>query len=469
MIAGTIVAPLLGALVSLLAGRRGPVVAALAAALTLLCTGNVVRQVRCEGTIRHAVGGWGAPLGIDLRADGLAAVMLATFAVVVPLIAVYASGQYRKRSRYQGFFSLSLFGWAALNALVLSADVFNLYVTLELLTLVAVALIVLEGNREALEAGLRYLLVGLLGSLFYLLGVGLLYAGAGTLDIPLLAARLRPSALTSSALSLMTIGLCLKAGLFPLHAWLPPAYVSASAPVSALLSALVGKAPYLVLVRVWFEAFGTVARPEAAFILGVLGAAGLLWGSAQALRQRRLKRVLAYSSLAHVGYLFLVFPLASPRAYAGVVYVAVSHATASASMFVAAGIIEECVGHDDLDGLKGLAHRRPLTFFALGLAGTSLMGLPPSGGFVAKLFLARAALERREWWWTAVVLGGGLLAAGYVFPIVRTAFVPLPRGKKLVPTARRSELVSLALAIAAIGLGLAPTEPVALLEAHGQP
>ena len=465
----SIAAPLLGALVSLLAGRRGSIVGAFAAMGTLFCVATVVRQSAARGTVRHPVGGWGAPLGIDLRADGLAALLLATFAVVGPLIAVHASGYYRRPHRRSGFYCLSLFAWAGFNALVLSSDLFNLYVTLELLTLVAVALIVLETRRDALAAGLDYLLLSLLGSLFYLFGVALLYAVAGTLDAQLLATRLVPGPLVWTALSVITLGLCLKAGLFPLHAWLPPAYVNASAPVSALLSGLIGKAPYVVLLRLYLETFRTIVRPELAGLLGVLGAAGVAWGSVLALRQRRLKQVLAYSSLAHAGYLFLVFPIASPRAFTGAVYVAVSHASASASMFVAAGCIERSIGRDDLDRLKGLAHRRPLTFFALGLAGTSLMGLPPSGGFVAKWYLARAALESGQWWWTVVVLGGSLMAAGYVFPILRSAFMPLSRGTHLRPIAPRTELASLALAIVAITLGLAPEAPLALLDVEGRP
>lgn len=468
-IAWSIVAPLLGAIVAMLAGRRTSIVAAFAALGTLFCVARVVRQCASGGMLRHAVGGWAVPLGIELRADGLAALLLATFGVVGPLTGVYASGYFRQRRRQSVFFSLSLFAWAAFNALVVSGDVFNLYVTLELLTLVAVALIVLEGRREAVGAGLSYLLVSLLGSLFYLFGVAILYRIAGTLDTQLLATRLASGPLAWTALSVITVGLCLKAGLFPFHAWLPPAYVDAPAPVSALLSALVGKAPYVVLLRLWLETFRSVIRPEGALILGVLGAAGVAWGSALALRQRQLKRVLAYSSLAHVGYLFLFFPMASPRAYAGAVYLAVAHASASASMFVAAGVIQQSIGRDDLDGLGGLAHQRPLTFFALGLAGTSLMGLPPSGGFVAKWLLARAALESGQWWWAVVVLGGSLMAAGYVFPILRSAFVPLSPDAHLRPVARRTELVSLALAMVAIALGIAPIAPLALLGAEGRP
>lgn len=469
-IAWVIVAPLSGAVLSLLSGRRAAIVAALVSLATIAFVTGAVWQVGTRGVVRHSVGGWGAPLGIMLRADGLSALFLATFAVVGPLVGTHAVRRYRIVGRRANrFLSLSLFAWAALDALVLSADVFNLYVTLELVTLAAVGMIVLEARADALAAGLSYLLVAIVGSLLYLTGVALLYALAATLDIELLRLRLTHGPTVWTALALMTAGLCLKAGLFPLHAWLPPAYASSSPTVSALLSGLIGKAPYVVLVRIWLDLFPAAAGAGAARLLGALGAAGVLWGSVLALRQRRLKRVLAYSSVAHVGYLFLLFPLGTSLAYAGAAFVAVSHAAASASMFTAAGIVERSVGHDDLEAMKGVAHRRPLTFFALGLAGTSLMGLPPSGGFVAKWLLARAALERGEWWWVVVVIAGGLLAAAYVFPILRGAFAPLPHGLELRPVPRSHEIVSLTLAALAVAPGVAPTRALALLDVASRP
>lgn len=466
--AWTVITPLFGAIASSFSRRLSPVVAAIASSATLVFVAAITSQVAARGPLRHAVSAWGVPLGITLRADALAVVMLSAFAVVGPLVAAYACAYFAAGRRHQ-FLSLWLFAWAALDALALSADVFNLYVTLELVTLASVALVILERSRAALSAGLRYLLLSLVGSLFYLIGVALLYPETATLDLELLGQRSGSAPATRAAFGFMTAGLFLKSGLFPLHAWLPPAYVSAPPPATALLSALIGKAPFIVLVRLWREVFVVVVGAGTATLAGALGAASVVWASLFALRQRRLKGVLAYSSLAHVGYLLLLFPLESARAYAGVVYVAISHAVASASMFVAAGIVERSVGRDDLEALKGVARRRPLTFFALGLAGMSLMGLPPSGGFVGKWLLARAAIERGQWWWAVLVIVGGLLAAAYFFPILRGAFLPLPRGTHLRPIPRRVELVSLTLAAVAVTMGIAPGRIVALLEAAGSP
>lgn len=468
-IAWTIVAPLAGGVLSLLVTPHAVIVAAIASLATIVASAQVVRQVWTHGVVRHAVGGWSTPLGIALRADGLGALLLATFGVVGLLVSVHAVALLGTRGRTHRFLALWLFAWAALNALALSADVFNLYVTLELTTLTAVGLIAFERAPAALSAGLRYLLLALVGSLFYLTGVALLYGATSTLDIELLRATLSPEPVAWTALALVTAGLSLKAGLFPLHTWIPPAYASAPATVSALLSGLIGKAPWIVLVRVWLEATPPELRGRSATLLGVLGAGAISWGSVLAIRERRLKRVLAYSSLAHVGYLFLLFPLDGPLAYRGAVYMAASHATASAAMFTAAGVVERSVGHDDMEALKGVAHRRPVTFFALGLAGTSLMGLPPSGGFVAKWLLARAALEQGQWWWTVVVVAGGLLGAAYVLPIWRISFLPVPPGLELRGVSGATERVSLTLAMIALVLGFAPTAPFALLDVGARP
>ncbi|WP_437778283.1 complex I subunit 5 family protein [Sorangium sp. So ce1097] len=464
-LAWAVLIPLIGAVLCLLSGPRGQRWIVGATSLgTLGAVSAVAWSVSSGGTLRHAAGGWGASLGIDLRADGLAAVML----LVVGVVGALTSAQVLRATGASprpggGFFSLWLSAWAALNALAVSADAFNLYVTLELTTLAAVGLITAGGDREAVDAGLRYLLVALPGSLVYLLGVAILYGMHATLDLSVLGSRLAPDPTAWTALALMCVGLCLKAALFPLHAWLPPSYVSARSTVSALVAALIGKASFYVLLRIWIDVLPAEAAPRAGQLLAALGAAAVLWGSLLALRQRRLKALTAYSSVAHTGYLFMFFPLDVPGALSGAVYLAVSHAAAAASMFLAAGAVHRTLGHDDLDGLQGLARHRPVTFSSLALAGASLMGMPPSGGFIAKWLLLRAAIERRHVWLAAVILVGGLLAAGYVFRVLRGAFLPLPREARLCPLPRRAELAALALALLALLLGVAPKAPLDLL------
>lgn len=381
-------------------------------------------QLQEAGAQRYAIGGWGASLGIDLNADGLSLLMLIATALVGLAVTVYAAVYYTIEEARR-FWPLWLFLLGALNALFLSADVFNLYVTLELLGLAAVSLTALTGGRAALGGAMRYLLATLSGSLAYLLGVALLYHAFGSVDIAVLSGRITPAPAAWAALGLMSIGLMLKTALFPLHFWLPPAHASASSPVSAVLSALVIKASFYILLRLWLMLFGPLAGEGVAVLLGYLGAAAVLWGSVQALRQTRLKLLVAYSTVAQIGYLFLAFPLAtaaSVTAWNGAAYLALSHALAKAAMFLAAGNLLHFGGHDRIADLDRVVQRLPLSAFAFALAGVSLMGLPPSGGFIGKWFLLEAALGRGRWDLAVVMLVGGLLAAAYVFKVLGKAF-----------------------------------------------
>jgi len=457
-----ILLPLVGALACFLSPRRANPLGLVTAFGVVACVAGLAWQVVAQGTQRYAIGGWGAPLGIDVYADGLSVLMLMATAVVGLGISVY-SNSYFKRDKAVNFWPLWLFLWSALNALFLSADIFNLYVTLELLGLAAVALVALAGGADALTGAMRYLLVSLLGSLAYLLGVALLYHSFGCLDIALLAERMEPSPAVLAAVGLMSAGLLLKTALFPLHFWLPPAHASAPAPVSALLSALVVKASFYILLRLWLEVFPVTAAALGQ-LLGLLGAAAVLWGGLQALRQTRLKMLIAYSTVAQLGYLFLAFPLGSTIAWQGTLYLLLSHALAKAAMFMAAGNVLRFGGHDRIVDLDRVAQRLPLTVTAFALAGVSIMGLPPSGGFIAKWLLLEAAMLSGQWWWMIILILGGLLAAAYVFKVIGYAFTRAVMTHEARAVPATMEWAALALALAAILLGLVAPWPLALME-----
>jgi formate hydrogenlyase subunit 3/multisubunit Na+/H+ antiporter MnhD subunit len=370
------------------------------------------------------------------------------------------------------FWTLLLGLWTALNTVFLAQDLFSLFVALELLTFSAVPLVCLDGTRGTLQAALRYLLFALAGSVFYLLGAALLYGAYGTLDIAGLRQLARNDLATSVALGLMIVGLMAKAALFPLHLWLPPAHAGAPAAASAVLSALVVKAPFFLILRLWFDAAPQTANAAAAQMLAGLGIASILFCSVMALRQARLKLMIAYSTVAQLGYLFLMFPLVmgsdAPAAWqsagwTGGILQLVSHALAKASMFLAAGLIAESLGHDRINNLNGALTAVPITVAAFGLAGLSLMGLPPSGGFVAKLMLLTAAVETANWMIAAAILIGGILAATYVFRVLGRAMAAPAAGfaPKAVPLYR--ELAVLAFALGAVILGFVPLEPFAFL------
>jgi multicomponent Na+:H+ antiporter subunit D len=468
-----ILIPLGAAVLSFLLGERAhrPLTAGVVTAQGWALTG-LVMQIWENGPQRHHVGGWRAPLGIDLRADGLSAAMLIMTALVGSFVSVYGLGYFSKNQRSGSFFwPLWWFVWAALNALFLSADVFNLYVTLELLGLGAVALVSLSGQPAALVAGMRYLLAALLGSLAYLMGVALLYGGHGTLALDQLGPLMHPGTASVVAAALMTVGLLLKTALFPLHYWLPPAHGGAAVPVSAVLSGLVVKGSFYILLRLWFEVFPSALLPVCAQGLGGLGAVAIVWGAWHALRQEKLKMLVAWSTVAQIGYLFLLFPLATSVAPAdaalawnGGVYQALSHGLAKAAMFLAAGSMIHVTGEERVEGLDGISRYLPATLFAFALAGVNLMGLPPSGGFIAKWLLLESALASGQWWWAAVLIAGVLLTAGYVIRVLRHAFLPPRSDSRIRSLPWFMELAAFGLALASLLLGLTATYPIALLE-----
>ncbi len=361
-----------------------------------------------------------------------------------------------------------------MNLTFVAGDLFTLYVALELLTFAAVPLVSLDGRAETLQAALRYLLFAILGSMFYLVGAALLYGSYGTLDIALLAQRVHADPATIAAAAIMTSGLLAKTALFPLHLWLPPAHAGAPAAASAVLSALVVKGSFFVVVRIWFDVMPQLPGQAGTQILGTLGAAAILFGNVLALRQQRLKLLVAYSTVAQIGYLFLMFPLAfnaaslslqSNSALTGGILQAISHATAKAAMFMAAGLIYAALGHDRIAGLAGIARVLPMTVFTFALGGVCLIGLPPSGGFWAKWLLLSAAVATGQWWWAVTMLAGGLLTSGYVFLVLWHAMAPAREPLKLdVTVPRYQEAAALSLALCSLLLGLVALGPADVLQ-----
>lgn len=452
---------------------RGSVIAPIGIAGQLILA-VLLAGAPADTNLMQALGGWDAPLGIELRADGLSLVMLLLTQCVSLLVALYAAAYFSGHAAGSHYFwPLAGCLIAAMNALYLSSDVFNLYVTLELLSLAAIGMVASDGNAGSVAAALRYLFASLLGSGAYLLGVALLYGAYGTVSLTHLPDLILTDtpAVVPLAAGLMLIGLMLKTALFPLHFWLPPAHGGAPTPVSALLSALVIKASFYLVLRLWTTLFESVVSASAAQSIGTLGAGAVLWGSIQALRQRRLKKLIAYSTVAQVGYLFLVFPLITATVQAGaqsamqgVVMQALSHGFAKAAMFGAAGAMILSIGHDEIDYLGGVSRRLPLTLFTFGLAGVTLMGLPPSGGFIAKWLLIDSAILSGQWWWVVVLVAGGLLTATYFFKVLRHAFLQTEQSIEFRPLPRLLEWSALALALTSLVLGIKAGSILSLME-----
>jgi len=478
LLALAVLVPFIGVLAGLvLGGRNAQRVAFLTMAVGFgVAVAVAEHYLRSGAPVVYLLGGWAPPLGVALRADALAVVMLLVVAVVIFGIGVYAcadfstpSGAREARAPFT-YWLLLMAVWGSLNLVFVSGDLFTLYVALELLTFAGVPLVSLEGRGETLRAALRYLLFALLGSVLYLLGAVLLYGAYGTLDVALLAAGIRPDPATLAAAALMTTGLLAKTALFPLHIWLPPAHAGAPAAASAVLSALVVKGSWFLVVRLWFDVMPGVITLSAAQLLAGMGAAAIVFGSIVAVRQERLKLLVAYSTLAQIGYLFLMFPLAFDAAgtvlvhggaLTGGLLQAISHATAKAGMFMAAGLVYAALGHDRIADLAGVARAMPVTVLTFAVAGVALMGVVPSGAYLAKKLLLYAADDSGQWWWTIVLQGGAVFTAGYVVLVLVNALRRTGEPITLVVrVSRRSEFAALALAVCSLLLALAALGPV---------
>ncbi|MFU8877007.1 MAG: complex I subunit 5 family protein [Wenzhouxiangellaceae bacterium] len=463
LIGALVFLPLLAALACVVLPRH----ARLLGMLAVLALPVVLVPLTASGLglepIELALGGWAVPLGIGWRVDALSLLLLWTHAIVALAASVAAwHGAHGASARFWPTWLLLITG---LNAALVSADWFNLYVALELITLCAVALAALDDSAAALRAAMRYLVLGMLGSLMYLLGVGLVYAQTGSLAM---AAPSSGMSLSVTAQALILTGLLVKAAIFPLHVWLPAAHGHAPGPVSAMLSAVVVKIAILACWRLWFQSGPGLPPAALANLLGLLGVAAMLYGSIMALVQRRLKMVVAYSTVAQLGLLLLLFPLAGELAFKGAGFHLLTHALAKAAMFLAAANVLVALGTDRIHRLPGLDSRLPIETFTLALAGVTLMGLPPSGGFAAKWMLLQAAWQSANLFWLVALLVGGLLSAAYIFRVLAmTCFHPRPAGcpRRCDRPPLASSLAALALALGGLLIGLWPAPVLRLLEA----
>jgi multicomponent Na+:H+ antiporter subunit D len=430
-----VAAPLLGSAVAALAGLvsarlvRAVTLATLAASAALAAW--ALRLATTDGPLRYTFGGWPAPWGIEYLLDPLAG-GIAVLVLVFALLACVYAGPYVAdlRPRTSGVFhAVYLLLAAGLAGMAVTADVFNLYVFLEISSLSAYALVALGGDRS-LVASFRYLLIGTVAGSLYLLGVGYLYGLTGTLNMADLAARLPAlgeSPGVTVAVVLMVVGLAIKMGLFPLHGWLPDVYSHAPAPVTAFIAGVMTKVSAYVLIRLLLFVLppGGIAA-DALTVLGWVATIAIVAGSVMALAQTDVRRMLAYSSVGQMGYIVLGVAIGSPIALAGALLHMLNHAVMKACLFLVAGGVYFETGARDVDGYAGVARRLPLTMGAFVLAAGSMVGLPPTGGFFSKYYLLLGALEAGRWAGVAALVASSLLGAVYLFRVIERAYLGGP-------------------------------------------
>jgi multicomponent Na+:H+ antiporter subunit D len=321
---------------------------------------------------------------------------------------------------------------AGLSGILTTGDAFNLFVFLEISSLATYTLVSLAADKRALIASFRYLVMGTIGATFILIGVGMMYMQTGTLNMLDLAARISAegaSRTLNTGLAFILVGVSIKLALFPLHMWLPPAYTYAPSAVSAFLASTATKVAVYVMVRFIFTIYG----PDYVFlsmgmdvILLVLAIVGIFKCSYLAILQANVKTVLAYSSVAQIGYMILGISLVSTAGLmAGILHI-FNHALMKGALFMAVGAVLLRTGSVDIRAFHGLGKRMPWTMAAFTIAGLSLIGMPLTVGFVSKWYLVTAALEQQQWLIAILVLLGSLLAMVYMGRIVEAAYMRDP-------------------------------------------
>ena len=366
----------------------------------------------------YEVGGWSIPLGINLVLDGFSSLLLLAISVVstaAMLFSVRYMEQYTAKPKYLSLFLLML---AGMNGVVLSGDVFNLYVFLEIASIASYALVGFGCEHEELEASFKYMVLGSIASTFILFGVAMVYANTGSLNMAYISKAIQATGMNAGlafALSLFVAGFGLKAALVPFHAWLPDAHPSAPAPISAMLSGVLIKAlGVYALARLVFNVFGVSV--EVGWVLVALGLASMVAGGFLAMGQWDFKRLLAYSSISQIGYVVLGLGLGAvllaqranvawaSLAILGGLFHLLNHSVYKSLLFLTSGSVEMATGTRQMAEMGGLADRMPVTRAACAVASASIAGVPPFPGFWSKLILVIAAVQARMYWVAAAIV-----------------------------------------------------------------
>lgn len=471
------VVPLLAALLLPLVGAvRGRLVHPVAVgggAATAVLSLLALRRVLAGGVIRYHVGGWDPPWGIELVLDHLSAFAAVAVSGVGALALLYAGPSALRdvRGREAPFFGLALLLLASLMGMIVTGDLFNLFVFLEVASISSYALVAMGSGRAPLAA-FRYIILGTVGASLYLLGVGHLYLMTGTLNMADLAQRLpelASSRVLVVAVGFLVVGLGIKMGLFPLHGWLPDAYTYAPPAVTALIAPIATKAAAYALARILFSVLGAPQGLIQAPLMPVLAWAGgvaIVAGGVLAIRQNDLRRLLAYSSVSQMGYIALGIGIANRPALIGAYLHILNHAMMKGCLFFAAGAAAARLGGSALADLRLMHRRMPLTTASMVVAALSMIGVPPAGGFFSKWYLLEGAIEGGHPVLAGVILGGGLLAAVYMFRVLEHAcLTPREDGHDTAgPAPERCEappgmlipLLALGFGILAVGIWNAP-------------
>jgi len=409
--------------------------------VTLICTitafALALNNVQ-NGVSIYPLGGWEPPHGISLVVDALNApvlVLIAFMAFITMFYALPASLAEIEPKKRAPFFAAFLLCMAGLLGMVVTGDAFNVFVFLEVSSIATYTLVAMGGSRDrrALTAAYNYLILGSIGATFFVIGIGFLYMETGTLNMADMARILHDleggSRVSKVAFGFIIVGLGLKLAMFPLHMWLPGAYAYSPTPVTAFLASTATKAALYLLLRFMFFVFDPsfdYVMAVLTYVLVTLGVVGMLFASMQAIFQTDARRMLAFSSIAQVGYMLLGIGIATTASVAAGYLHLINHAVIKGGLFLALGAMWYRFGITRTADFQGLSKTMPWTMGAFTISGFSLIGVPFTAGFVSKYQLATAAAGAGWWWAVGVIVLTSILAIFYIGRILLVAYFQDP-------------------------------------------
>lgn len=431
----------------------------------------LMQQVYTHGALTYELGGWQAPWGIQYHIDTISAFVLVLVSAIAS-VTLLASRQLVENeitaSKHPLFYSAFLLCITGLLGIVATGDAFNVFVFLEISSLSSYALIAMGGNRKALTAAYEYLIMGTIGATFILIGIGLLYMQTGTLNMLDLQVRIHEIdgfRSVHAAFAFFTVGICLKLALFPLHQWLPNAYAHAPSIVSIFLAATATKVALYLLYRVFYTIFGVEFSFELlhlGYILLPLSVIAIVMSSFTAIFQPDVKRLLAYSSLAQIGYMTMGISLETKAGLVASIIHLFNHAFIKGALFLCIACLFARLNTTRIIDLAGAGKVMPWTCAAFAVAGLALIGVPLTSGFISKWYLVLAILEK-EWWWLAIlVLLTSLLSVIYIWRVIEQMYFRTPNesiaGSKEAPPLLL--LCTWAMVLSTLYFGIDNTYPV---------
>lgn len=384
------------------------------------------------GRTTYRLGGWKPPMGIEFVLDPLSAFFSVLVSGVGLVILFYSRKSVLRElgeDKYSPFYSLAMLLLAGLIGMVITGDMFNLYVFLEITAVSSYALVCM-GDKKAPLGAFRYLTLGTAAAAFYLIGLALIYIEIGSLNMADITAIMHESPTTPPILVgiiLVILGVGLKTAVFPMHAWLADAYTYASSAATALIAPIGTKVSAYILIRFMFFVIGADLisdQTPVATLVGYLGLIGMIWGSLMAICQKELKRMLAYSSVAQIGYIALGIGLASPFGFIGAVLHALNHAFMKGCLFCVSGNLRYRLGHSTIPRFQDTIRlKMPWTAAAFTVAAISMVGLPPMAGFFSKWYLVLGSIEQSNWIFVAALILSSLLNTVYFFRILEKVYM----------------------------------------------